>query len=266
MVKKGAFVVQLVDAESKLPFSEVATSENGSLQTHIPLHRDYFIRVESNLDERVLVNFRVNGKSLGYEVKLGSKASYCGLYSHNKEEGESLDRALRVEESSSSSNPADPTTAVASATGIIQATFYEAIYDDCQRRRSNDSASKRASRTVLKRGAQDTITKKSSIVVKDAAVGGDHVEPRKKHKDSSKGKYRKGAVLSRVEVKYSDTLEITDQSEKPLDRWFREQRAQSVPKARATTTAPCSTLHNKSTDLRSATLYRSQTAYISHAA
>jgi hypothetical protein len=253
MVCKGAFVVQLVDAESKLPFSEVATTD-GSLRTHIPLHRDYFVRVKSNLEERVLVNFRVNGKPLGYEVKLGSNASYCGLFSHNKE-GKSRDRALRVESNPSTDDDKTSSTknfqeSSSSTTGTIQATFYEAICD------VGNQSTKKRTRTVRKQRSD-----KLSVV---PVAGGDYVESRssKPKKDGPpKKRYLKGAVLSRVEVKYSDTLEINDTATKPAN----ERRSRSVPRQRAAA-APSAIIVANTSEIRRRSLYRAQTTCIPNAA
>lgn len=202
MVKMGVFEVQLVDAETKLPFPEVVTSD-GNLRTHIPLYREYFIRVKSNMEERILVNFRINGAALGYEVKLGPKASHCGKYRNI--EGESLDRALRIAPTRGSGF---------NTTGTIQATFYEAIYERSQNRRRSESVRRNSSGRRLER----------SFSLQNIAIG-DHSETRPRV--ASKRKYSKGRVLSRVELHYSDTLEAAPRRSANATR---ERRARSVPR------------------------------------
>jgi hypothetical protein len=75
------------------------------------------------VDERVLVNFRVNVVTLGNEVKLGEKASHCG------QKG----RALQIVQDHTS-------TDLFSTVGTLQATFYEAVMNSQQRpqRRSSE--------------------------------------------------------------------------------------------------------------------------------
>jgi hypothetical protein len=197
MVRMGRFEVQLVDAETKLPFPEVASS-TGTIQTHIPLHREYFIRVKSDMleDERVLVNFRINGAKLGYEVKLGDKASHCG------QKG----RALQVVQ--------DHTSTDFSTVGTIQATFYEAVTNSSRR-------PQRRSTEQVTRFSETRMGGRRCLSLPDFAALGDHSET--KARVGSKKKYTKGRVLSRVELKYTDTLE-------PAPRRKLADRSKSVPR------------------------------------
>jgi hypothetical protein len=180
--------------------------------------------MKSNLEERVLVNFRVNGNPLGYEVKLGSNASYRGIFSHTKE-GKALDRALRVESNPPAGDDKSSSTKLhdSCTTGTIQATFYEAICDVGKQ----PTRKRTTCRTRRKRSDKISVVAPDKVLVgvPVAVSRGDYVEsrPNQSNNDGPKKKYLKGAVLSRVEVKYSDTLEIKDTDTKYLGR------SQSVP-------------------------------------
>lgn len=90
MVKERDFTVEIVEARSKRPFKEHNADKpfvflrNGD---------EYYIRIRSDTKKMTMCSVNIDGRSLGYTVKLGTRASYCGHWSFKG--GQSVNRSLK---------------------------------------------------------------------------------------------------------------------------------------------------------------------------
>lgn len=93
MVNLGPFSVQLLHAESKMPFKEHL--HNGQAYVEAEPNADYFISIkmgDSN-PPNVCVTFTVDGQSLNYNWRPGKSFGHVGLW--QIENGNNFHRALR---------------------------------------------------------------------------------------------------------------------------------------------------------------------------
>lgn len=83
MVKKGSFTVELVDAETKIPFREHTCEKDGQLYVEVEPNAEYLIKISSDTERPVSCCPKVDGEPLGYIVTLMKRngPSYRGLWS-----------------------------------------------------------------------------------------------------------------------------------------------------------------------------------------
>ena len=66
MVRQGWFEIELINAETKVPFKE-HTHTDGRTYAEVEPDTDYFIHVRSHKNKKVILKFSVDGKDLGYK-------------------------------------------------------------------------------------------------------------------------------------------------------------------------------------------------------
>ena len=118
MVVKGRFSVQLVEAESKIPFKE-HTDDHGKHYAEVEPEANYFIQVQFRKGDGeaafspVVANFFVDGASLGYRWNQDREDMFHrGLW--GRKDGIDIDRSLTFERS-------EPSLASSEGAGSIQA-------------------------------------------------------------------------------------------------------------------------------------------------
>jgi len=94
MVRQGWFEIELINAETKIPFKE-HTHTDGRTYAEVEPDTDYFLRVRSHKDNNVVFKFSVDGKDLGYKKIFRSKSGWrvSGLW--NRQNGIKSNQALR---------------------------------------------------------------------------------------------------------------------------------------------------------------------------
>jgi hypothetical protein len=95
MVRQGNFVLEVVYADSKDPFQEHYDASKGKTYAEVEPDTDYFIRVTNHGAGEVIMDYTVDGKSLGFHTFLtgSGRSSYYGLF--HRENGRSHNTALR---------------------------------------------------------------------------------------------------------------------------------------------------------------------------
>jgi hypothetical protein len=78
MVKEGLFSVQLVHAETMIPFKEHEGPDGKQHYVEVEPNVEYWIRIASSDASRdVICNFQVDGKKLGFFRLLSSTNTDC---------------------------------------------------------------------------------------------------------------------------------------------------------------------------------------------
>uniref|UniRef100_A0A7S1Y2G6 Uncharacterized protein n=1 Tax=Grammatophora oceanica TaxID=210454 RepID=A0A7S1Y2G6_9STRA len=200
MVRRGGFRVELVDAVTKEPFPEFEDEQRGITFVQVTLNQEYFVLVESDWGDQVLCKIMVDGTSLGYDTKLRRqnvdndeprRPSYCGAWCYRQ--GSSVDRALKFVRTTQTPRPQGERGSFWS--GSIEVIFYEAIFDGYRTRKDripewNGEDPEETSSPPMGRAA------KKGIKVKQGELS------HSKEKTGFKRKYRKGDVLSIIELTY----------------------------------------------------------------
>jgi len=94
MVRQGWFEIELINAETKIPFKE-HTHTDGRTYAEVEPDTDYFIRVKSHNLEMAVLTFSVDGKDLGYKSPMHKSHGWreSGLW--NRQDGSDSYNALR---------------------------------------------------------------------------------------------------------------------------------------------------------------------------
>lgn len=187
MVRNGIFTAELVEAESKTPCTEHTFANGETIAPFLDFGKEYFVKVslasdpQQNNRPRVLCRLFINGVSLGYTVRLGSKESFCGLWSRNS--GHSVDRAFRFVDT-----PRPPPSTTDGfdydwGCGTIDVEFYEAIFVGYNERKdiTISVANNDLRRSTYEKGGNVRIKLKNG---------------------QQKEKFRKGQLIERITFKY----------------------------------------------------------------
>jgi hypothetical protein len=98
MVKMGLFSLQLLNAETNVPFPEHRGPDNGNDYVEVEPNAEYWIRVQSDRQEdSVICDFTVDGMNLGFYESLGypyAASSDVGIWS--KVDGQHMQQAFKV--------------------------------------------------------------------------------------------------------------------------------------------------------------------------
>ena len=97
MVVAGKFKVEVVYAETKIPFKEHTATTDGDTYVEVEPDAEYFVDIESKSEDPVVAYIRIDGKDLGYNVTLRKKQNYLsGLVSKDELGGTSKQASIEV--------------------------------------------------------------------------------------------------------------------------------------------------------------------------
>jgi hypothetical protein len=134
MVQKGKFSVELVDAETKLPFMEhegnSKSNDDHCVDCFIEIEpgSEYYVRVANDSEETVICNITVDGSDLGYEFCLGANEyDDKGLWA--LVDGQSVHTSLKIHKVVATTRIA-ATQNKDSEVGLVNVDFFEYIEGD----------------------------------------------------------------------------------------------------------------------------------------
>ena len=125
MVQVNSLEVQLVHAETKVPFKEHQKKGCGQVYVEVEPDTEYFISVKKirRTDKKLLMRLTVDGKDIGYKVHFHEReyaANYYGLLI--RQDGVDSNKALKFEKARFDHSPAEaslfPYTGVMGQVGI----------------------------------------------------------------------------------------------------------------------------------------------------
>lgn len=195
MVKQGKFSVELVNADGRTPFPE-HKAENGEVYVEVEPNAEYFIRVKSDSEDRVRMDFAVDGKSLGYHGTLSKNTPPQDKGIWEYKDGKSYQHALKFAKAEVRQDTGDSTAPF--WTGKVQVTVSEAI-DNGYKEQKDHSSKWDGGDVSYVMGISDPDKKKG--------VKSDKGESFSVHKSKRRRKaYAKGGLLSTITLRYCSTL------------------------------------------------------------
>jgi len=131
MVKKGDFIVELVNASSKESFKEHKGKDGIDSFVEVEPEAEYFIKVASDSYRRVSFEFIVDGMKLGYVTSFAPyerEPQYGGNWSYNN--NKSIETSLMFQKIHQSMLQSSSESDDSNIVGEIQVTVYERIMLD----------------------------------------------------------------------------------------------------------------------------------------
>jgi hypothetical protein len=142
MVQQGNFKLEVVYADSKVPFKEHLDAIKGKTYAEVEPDIDYFIRVTNHGARKVVIKFTVDGNDLGFKQSLkgNGHSTFVGLFQrengYSHETGLRFNKLYRVEER----QKAQDGEYEGNWTGCIDTKVHEYIPFEGSRNSSRDSS------------------------------------------------------------------------------------------------------------------------------
>jgi hypothetical protein len=200
MVNKGrVFTVELVRADTKVAFKE--HTKDGKTYAEVEPEVEYFVHIELDPGPPVRAKIYVDGKSLGYDLDVGSpkkKKSYDnGLWSYDGVS--STHQALKFAKAEVFNSSADDTENVPFWTGNIEVQFVE-IFD------TGETHARRLSENTWDGGDVGFVMGQTDPKKKGVMSTQGKTIVKSKPKKKARKTYAEGRVLETIKLHYCSTV------------------------------------------------------------
>jgi hypothetical protein len=247
MVQRGNFKIELVYADTKMPFKE--HTKDGNIYVEVEPDVDYFISIQQTGTGRgdyTLSRITVDDQELGYQypsLKRMDEPMYCGLWTYEK--GLSSMKALRFTKPKISEDGTNVKRGL--LMGEVEIKMYEGIFDGYEDQR-NFSSSFAASAVDMN---QTGLAKKKSL----RSGEGETVESRQRGA-KKEATYQQGALYDTATLNYCAALGLMEVGvlEKPeMWTYHRMKRPhkgnQGAPRVKPKTIVDPATANPKTVEL-----------------
>ena len=223
MVVQGKFQVEVVYADTKLPFKEFTSEDDGQLYLEVEPDAEYFIMISSKSEDPVIAEIKIDGTGLGSHVtglaKHNSATPYlCGITSRDENGGVTKQALQFVKSTVLQKTEENKGIPPQYWTGTVEVSFYESTAEQVVTSSSNQGT--RAFSSSWKGNSGDVgymIGKsdpdKKKGVMSAAGNTTEYVPPPANqsvtgngHKPAITTVYRKGGLLQTIHMKYCSTL------------------------------------------------------------
>jgi hypothetical protein len=219
MVRRGDFIVEIVEAESKSPFKEHTRNSDGTVFVEVEPNIEYFVRIKRAGDivcscQSLFAAVLVDGQNMGalWSWDKGNRHSvYAGLWKRNRQDGVETIRALQVFEPTQriSNSSAQGSNYV---TGKVEVQISERIFSGkYETSRSSSGSFKQSSDnfkqcSVLECSRADR--KKDKKLLRSRL--GSTTTERKSSPTGSKPLFNKGKLLETITLQYCSTVGLIE--------------------------------------------------------
>ena len=214
MVVAGKFKVEVVYAETKIPFKEHTATTDGDTYVEVEPDAEYFVDIESKSEDPVVAYIRIDGKDLGYNVTLRKKQNYLSGLVSKDELGGTSKQALKFVKINVFHKSEGDRFAARMWTGTVEVDFYEGIphvlessSSSNQSRAFSSTWEGRTSDVGFTLGVSNPDKKKGVMSAAGNTV--EYTAPTTNSGSGSRGKtiiFKKGGLLKSVSLKYCSTL------------------------------------------------------------
>jgi len=127
MVKRAGFTLEIINAETNEPFKEHTCPTTGKTYVEVEPDAEYFLQLSQDRKPMLLGMYAIDGEHLGYQISLFAEGPHilCGLLRLCG--GKTNMTALKFSKTSSLQQNSAERTRPLPWTGIIKASYYEAI-------------------------------------------------------------------------------------------------------------------------------------------
>jgi hypothetical protein len=125
MVKFDEFALEIINAETNEPFKEHKCPTTGKIYVEVEPDAEYFVQLSYDRNALIMARCEIDGEDLGYIVHLEKESYKCGLW--RRCSGKTIMTALKFSKTSSLHQNAARQTRPLPWTGIIKASYNEAI-------------------------------------------------------------------------------------------------------------------------------------------
>ena len=209
MVVQGKFQVEVVYADTKLPFKEFTSEHDGQLYLEVEPDAEYFIMISNKSEDPVNVSIKIDGTDLGLHVagltKYNSVTPYlCGITSRDENGGVTKQALQFVRSTVLQKTEENKGIPPQYWTGTVEVSFYESVAEEASssNQRAFSSSWKGNSENVGYMMGKSNPDKKKGVM---SAAGNttEYVPPPAQPWTTV---YRKGGLLQTVHMKYCSTL------------------------------------------------------------
>jgi hypothetical protein len=126
MVKRGGFTLEIINAETNEPFKEHTCPTTGKTYVEVEPDAEYFMQLSHDRNAMLIGRCAIDGENLGYQISLFAKGPHKGgLW--RQVGGKTTMTALKFSKTSSLHQNSAEQTRPLPWTGIIKASYYDAI-------------------------------------------------------------------------------------------------------------------------------------------
>ena len=207
MVVEGKFKVEIILADTKVPFLEhTTTGDNPSTYSEVEPDADYFVRIESKSEYPVLATIKIDGEDLGYQVPLHKSIPYlCGIISMDTNGGTRKQALKFVKSTVLEKTEENQGIAPMYWTGSVDASFYECVPEHDSRSAADkafgNSWNGHSNNVGFMRGRTNPDKKKGVM-----SAAGDTVEYVPPSNQPHTTRYKRRGLLKTITLKYCSTL------------------------------------------------------------
>ena len=226
MPTKNNITLKLVDAETKQAFKEHPGKDGIDAFIEVEPGLEYYMRIESYCTSEILIEHKVDGKSLGYSqsLELGANCIDNGMWSYNSHNSKAEMKALQFHKALSRARigdlQQDPNE---NEIGIIEVSVYEMIVLDGYHNQSS-STTELAENTQVNSCCHGNDSKKL-LKTKEGKIQTTKVD------NGRRQNYRKGAKLTTIKIKYCSTVGLIAAGalpKPPAWEWFKMVKPQAI--------------------------------------
>eukprot|EP00978_Attheya_sp_CCMP212_P033401 scaffold134527_cov52-Attheya_sp.AAC.5 len=202
MVKRGGFTLEIINAETKEPFKEHMCPTTGKTYVEVEPDAEYFVQLTQDRNTMLIGRCDIDGENLGYRISLFAKGPHtlCGLWRQCG--GKTTMTALKFSKTSSLHQNSAEQTRPLPWTGIIKASYYEAINPTIKHGRLPDHTSTWSGGNVgFARGDGSGLIGKKGV----KSQSGNIIDVKKVPAYNAYMQYRPGRCLQTIEVQYCTT-------------------------------------------------------------
>jgi hypothetical protein len=202
MVRQGNFVLEVVYADSKDPFQEHYDASKGKTYAEVEPDTDYFIRVTKHGAREVIMDYTVDGKSLGYSTLfIGNEGLSCDRGLLRMENGRTHYTALRFNKLfRAKRNKAPDGDYEGNWTGCIEVDVHEYITLEGQHVFQERSSNWTSNSEQILAGLDLSSNKKACNSTKGKVKSDSKTESRLRQN------YKRGSKLATLQLHYCSTV------------------------------------------------------------